>query len=150
VLYSAVLGRQTRHWTRAQRYVGFFFLTDPQFAETEKRFQSGKPMSFVWYLSIALSIYLTWIAEAWIGAVFGKLVSNPAAYGIDFLLAVYFLGLVMGFRKRVNWLPVVCASGLASLAAYHFIGSPWHVSIGAFAGVFVAAMLGGRPKKEAV
>ena len=111
VLYSAVIGRHTRSWAAWQRFVGFFFLIDPQFAEAEKRAESGKPLSFIWFVSGGLTFYVTWLFEGWLGAVFGSLVKNPADYGIDFLLTVYFLVLVMGFRKRSNWLPVVIVSG---------------------------------------
>mgnify|MGYP000439331049 CR=1 FL=1 len=146
VLYSAVIGRHTRSWSTAQRLFGFFFLVDPQFAEAEKRAESGKPLSFLWFISGGLTFYLTWVFEGWLGAVFGSLVRNPADYGVDFLLPVYFLVLVMGFRKRSNWLPVVLVSAVVSIGAYVFVGSPWHVSIGALAGVAAAAAIGGRPK----
>ncbi|MCK5749516.1 AzlC family ABC transporter permease [Oricola sp.] len=146
VLYSAVIGRHTRSWAAWQRFVGFFFLIDPQFAEAEKRAESGKPLSFIWFVSGGLTFYVTWLFEGWLGAVFGSLVKNPAEYGIDFLLTVYFLVLVMGFRKRSNWLPVVIVSAVVSVGAYMLVGSPWHVSIGAIAGVAVAAAIGGRPK----
>lgn len=46
----------------------------------------------------------------------------------------------MSFRKRASWIPVVIASGLASIVAYQFVGSPWHVSLGAIAGVALAAI----------
>ena len=62
---------------------------------------------------------------------FGNLIPDPHALGIDFLLPIYFLGLVMGFRKRPLWLPVVAVSAVASIIAYKTVGSPWHVSIGA-------------------
>lgn len=149
VLYSAVVGRKTAHWSKLQRYAGFFFLIDPQFAEAEKRAETGKPLSFVWYMSAGVPIYLTWVAEGYLGATFGKLVENPAAYGVDFLLPVYFLGLVMGFRKRPNWLPVVIVAGVASVGAYALVGSPWHVSLGALAGVLTAAAIAGKPKEAA-
>jgi hypothetical protein len=70
-----------------------------------------------------------------VGAAFGRLVPNPQALGLDFLLPIYFLGMVMGFRKRPLWLPIVLASGVASILAYKFVGSPWHVSLGAVAGI---------------
>jgi predicted branched-subunit amino acid permease len=146
VLYSAVIGRHTKPWAAWQRFVGFFFLIDPQFAIAETRAESGKPLSFVWFVSGGLTFYATWIFEGWLGAVFGSLVKNPAEYGIDFLLPIYFLVLVMGFRKRSNWLPVVIVSAVVSIGAYWLVGSPWHVSIGAIAGVAVAAAIGGRPK----
>ncbi|MFZ2100265.1 MAG: AzlC family ABC transporter permease [Oricola sp.] len=149
VLYSAVVGRHIKSWSAAQRYIGFFFLIDPQFAEAEKRAENGRPLTFTWYMSAAITIYASWVLEAWLGSVFGKLVANPADYGVDFLLSVYFLGLVMGFRKRANWAPVVAVSALASIAAYHFVGSPWHVSIGALAGIATAAAIGVKPAQQA-
>lgn len=141
VLYSAAIGRNTTQWTPLQRVVGFFFLGDPQFAETERRGEHGRRVSFSWYMGLGLPIYVCWVAEAWIGALFGRLVSDPHALGIDFLLPIYFLGLVMGFRKRAMWLPVVGVSAVATIAAYHTVGSPWHVSVGAFAGILLGALL---------
>ena len=38
---------------------------------------------------------------------------------------------------------VVAVSALASIAAFQFVGSPWHVSIGAAAGILLAAILPG-------
>lgn len=148
VLYSAAVGRHTYHWTGLQRAFAFFFLTDPQYAEGEKRGQSGKGLSFVWYMGMALPIYLCWVLEAGIGATFGNLIPDPHVLGLDFLLPIYFLGLVMDFRERPLWLPVVAVSALASIAAYYFVGSPWHVTIGALAGVALAAICTPVPSKE--
>ena len=46
----------------------------------------------------------------------------------------------MSFRKRPLWLPVVAVSAVASIVAYKLVGSPWHVTIGAIAGIAVAAV----------
>lgn len=141
VLYSAAIGRRVPHWTPFQRAFGFFFLTDPQYAEGEKRGERPGGLSFVWYMGMALPIYIFWVVDAAIGAAFGNLIPDPHALGIDFLLPIYFLGLVMDFRKRPLWLPVVLASAAVSIAAYYLVGSPWHVSIGAAAGVLLAAVV---------
>lgn len=140
VLYSAALGRRVPHWTPFQRAFGFFFLTDPQYAEGEKKAASRRGLGFIWYMGMAVPIYIAWVADAWVGATFGNLIPDPYALGLDFLLPIYFLGLVMDFRKRPLWLPVVGVSAVASVLAYHLIGSPWHVSIGAVAGVALAAL----------
>lgn len=141
VLYSAALGRRTSHWRPVQRVLGFFFLTDPQFAESERRAEAHPPLSFAWYSGLATPIYVQWVAGAAIGAWFGGLIPDPHKFGIDFLMPIYFLGLVVGFHKRPLWLPVVLASGVASILAYEYVGSPWHVSIGAIAGVLLAVIL---------
>lgn len=141
VLYSAAMGRHIRQWSLWQKTVGFFLLTDPQYAEAERDIEKAGRLGFGWYMGLGLPIYLAWVIESALGATFGRLVSNPEALGVDFLLPIYFLGLVMGFRKRPNWLPVVAVSAVASVLAYRFVGSPWHVSLGAIAGIALAAIL---------
>lgn len=42
---------------------------------------------------------------------------------------------------RANFYPVMLASAVGAIAAYHFVGSPWHVSIGAVVGIFLAVIL---------
>ncbi|MGX9145277.1 AzlC family ABC transporter permease [Mesorhizobium sp. 128a] len=141
VLYSAGIGRRIAHWPVIQQALGYFVLTDPQFAIAEARAESGRSVGFVWYMGVGLPVYVFWVIESGLGAVFGKLIPDTHALGIDFLLPIYFLGLVLGFRKRPLWLPVVIASAAASIIAYKTVGSPWHVSIGAIAGVLLAVIL---------
>ncbi len=139
VLYSAAVGRRVGHFTLRQQIIGFFFLIDPQYAETERKAELDGEVSFAWYMGVALPVYVMWNIESMLGAMFGKLIPNPQALGIDFLLPLYFFGLVMGFRKRALWLPVVAVSALASVVALKVFGPPWHVSLGALAGVLFAA-----------
>lgn len=141
VLYSATIGRRLTHWPVWQQAIGYFVLTDPQFAESERKAENGERVGFVWYMGMGLTIYIPWVVESWLGALFGRLIPDTHALGIDFLLPIYFLGLVMSFRKRPLWLPVVIASGIASIAAYLTVGSPWHVSIGALVGILLGAIV---------
>lgn len=141
ILYSAAVGSHIEHFSIGQKILAFFLLVDPQFAETVKRSESGKKVSFAWYMSFGLTFYITWQITAVLGAIFGKFVGDPRALGLDVLLTVYFLGLVLGFRNKDNWLPTVLASAGASIIAYHFVGEPWHVSIGAVVGIAVASAL---------
>lgn len=140
VLYSAAVGRRLGDWPAWARWTGFFFLVDPLFAEAERRGESGTRITIPWYFAMAACIYVFWFVDTWLGAAFSTLIRDPHALGLDFLLPLYFLGQVMGFRKRPQWLPVVATSAAASIAAYHLIGSPWHVSFGAIAGVIYAAI----------
>ncbi len=146
ILYSAVTGRSTRHWPVGLRYFAFFFLTDPQFAEAERRVTEGKKLTLAWYFGLASVLYVCWLISALMGAVFGTLVPDPYAFGLDFFAPIYFFGLVMEFRGRASWLPVVAASAAASTLAYHAVGSPWHVSIGALAGMALAVVLPPKPR----
>jgi predicted branched-subunit amino acid permease len=141
VLYSAGIGRRISHWPPVQQALGYFILTDPQFAIAEARVDAGSKVGFVWYMGLGMPVYVFWVAGSVLGALLGKLVPDTSALGIDFLLPIYFLGLVMGFRHRPLWLPVVLVSAAASILAYKTVGSPWHVTIGALAGVLLAVIL---------
>ncbi len=149
ILYSPAVGRRIRHWSIPRQLLGFFLLTDPQYAETEARGERGETVTFAWYSGMGGVIYVFWVTETLIGALFGNLIEDPHAIGIDFLLPIYFLGLVMGFRSRPLWLPVVIASAAASIIAFKTIGSPWHVSVGAIAGVLFAAAMPVAPRDKA-
>ena len=106
-----------------------------------ERFDAGIRVGYVWFLVLGLSVYIPWFFLTLLGGFLGNLIGDPRAIGIDVLLPIYFMGLVLGFRSRANWLPVVLASSVGSILALHFVGSPWHVSLGALAGIAVAALM---------
>lgn len=141
ILYSAAIARYIRHFTPFQKFWTFFFLVDPQFADTVKRGEEGKPVTFTWYLAYASMVYFPWVAVSFVGGVLGNMIGDPKTLGLDVLLPIYFMGLVLGFRKRENFLPVVAASAVGSIVAIHTVGSPWHVSLGGLCGVVLAALL---------
>lgn len=141
ILYSAALTKYITHFTPVEKFLAFFVLTDPQFAESVKRGETGHTVSFAWYAGLGLIIYIPWLAVTIIGAFIGNLIHDPKVIGLDVLLPIYFLGLVFGFRRRDNFVPVALVAAVGSVLAYRYIGSPWHVSVGALAGVLVAACL---------
>lgn len=141
VLYSAAIAPHIRHLTFWQKATSLFLLTDPQFAETERRADAGIRVSYIWLMVLGFSVYVPWLCLSVVGGLLGNLIGDPKAIGLDVLLPIYFMGLVLGFRSRANWLPVVLASAAGSILALQFVGSPWHVSLGALAGIAVAAVL---------
>lgn len=141
ILYSAAIARYIRNYTLVQKAIAFFFLIDPQFAEAIRRGEDGKPISFAWYMAFALVIYFPWLLFSTLGAWFGSMLGDPRVWAIDVLLPIYFMGLVVGFRRKPGFYPVVAAAMAGSVASYYLVGSPWHVSIGAACGVLVAALL---------
>ena len=150
ILYSAAIARYIRSYTPVQKALAFFFLIDPQFAEGIRRGEEGRSLNFAWYLAFALVIYVPWLLFSVLGAWFGSMLGDPKVWSIDVLLPIYFLGLVVGFRRKPGFYPVVAASMAGSVAGFYLVGSPWHVSIGAICGVLVAALLPlpDRPRED--
>lgn len=147
ILYSAAIGPYFKAFSSVQKAIAFFFMTDPQFAETIKHSENGKTVSFGWYMGFALTIYIPWVGFSALGAVFSSMVGDPKNLGLDVLLPVYFMGSVLGFRRRPNFVITVAVSAVASIVAIQIVGSPWHVSLGALAGIITAALL--PPQKPA-
>ncbi|HSG93870.1 MAG TPA: AzlC family ABC transporter permease [Afifellaceae bacterium] len=141
VLYSAALGRKMHHWPAVGRYGGFALMVDPVFALSELR--GGARLSGVYYAAIAIPLYIGWLAATALGALFGRLIEDPKVFGLDFVLAAYFIFLVAQFRERPNALPIIAASAAMAIAGYFVIGPPWHIAFGAFAGIAAAAGLAG-------
>ncbi len=141
VLYSASLGRYMDKFSWFEKYVGFFFLSDPSFGAGEKRVETVG-LTPAYYFGFGASLYPVWLFSTATGAWIGNLINDPDALGMDMLLSLYFLALLIGFRSRPNWLTVVLASGLASVLFYQTLGSPWHITLGSLVGIVVAAGIG--------
>lgn len=141
ILYSAAVGPLVSRFSLPQQAAAFFVLTDPQFALTLSRGETGKPVTFAWYMGLGLPLYMSWNVMTVVGALFGRLIGDPNAWGVNVLLPIYFMGLLLGFRQRSNFLLIAAASALSSVLAHVYIGSPWHVSVGAGVGILLAAAL---------
>ncbi len=146
VLYSATMGRKMRHWPAAGRLFGFFFLVDPNYAFVELK--AGKKLSAGYYFGLSLPMYSGWLVITAIGAIFGEQIGDTRVYALDFVFAAYFTYIILGFRNRPNAYPVVIASAVGGLAAYFLIGPPWHIAIGASAGIVTAAALARGPTAD--
>jgi 4-azaleucine resistance transporter AzlC len=150
ILYSASTGRRIAAFPPVRKALAFFLLTDIQFAGVEARAaadEQGK-VSAAYYFGMGLPLYVMWIVTSIIGGLFGKLIAHPEQWGLDFVLPIYFLAVLMGFRKRDRFVLIAAASGVVSLAAFKLLGSPWHISLGAFAGIGAAAIAAPRVKSR--
>lgn len=146
VLYSASIGRYMGRFSIFQRYSAFFLLCDPLFGAGELR-ASKRPLTPAYYFGYGLLLYGIWLLFTLVGGLFGALITDPKALGLDMLLSLYFLTLLMGFRSRPNWLVSVLASGVVSVLVYRHVGSPWHIMSGGLAGILLAAFIG-KPDAE--
>ena len=146
ILYSASLGRYMGGFGTITKPFAFFLLTDPSFGASIQRVQH-RPLTPAFYFGYTAFPYFIWITSTAIGGYFGALITDPNALGMDMLLSIYFVSLLMGFRSQPNWLSVVLASGIASVLIYNTIGAPWHITLGAAAGIILAACIG-KPKAK--
>ncbi|CAJ1183620.1 AzlC family protein [Companilactobacillus paralimentarius DSM 13238 = JCM 10415] len=70
-------------------------ITDESFALSMNKlnYTDGK-LSFKWFNTVNLLAYLVWAASTMVGAMLGKVISDPEKLGLDFALVAMFIGLL--------------------------------------------------------
>ncbi|HIY91788.1 AzlC family ABC transporter permease [Companilactobacillus sp. HBUAS56275] len=70
-------------------------ITDESFALSMNKlnYTDGK-LSFKWFNTVNLLAYLVWAASTMVGAMLGKVISDPQKLGLDFALVAMFIGLL--------------------------------------------------------
>lgn len=145
VLYSASIGRHLTRFSAIQKLLAFALLIDPQFAAAEQRARTPGGIRPSYYFGYALCIYVVWIVCNAIGVVFGQMITDPAMFGLDFILPLYFLALVLGFRGTHRFVPIALVSAIVSIVSVQVVGSPWNITLGGLSGLVVAAILSQEP-----
>ena len=70
-------------------------ITDESFALSMNKlnFTNGK-LDFKWFNTVNLMAYLVWAVSTMVGAMLGKVISDPQKLGLDFALVAMFIGLL--------------------------------------------------------
>lgn len=139
VLYSASIAPYLKSFSPAWRTLLAYLLTDEAYAVTILHFQGGRGHREAqhWFLlGAGLTLWTTWQLSTAVGVFLGAQV--PAAWALDFTLALTFIGLVIpALRQRAD----VAAAVVAGIVALLADGLPYHLNllIAALAGM-VAGM----------
>mgnify|MGYP006304101987 CR=1 FL=1 len=84
-------------------------------------------------------VQLFWSAGTMTGLFFGAVVEDPSAWALDFAFTAVFTALAVGlWRGRPDWLPWVCAGGVA-IVGERLLPGKWYILAGALAGALAAA-----------
>ena len=127
-LYSATLQPFVRHLPARWRVPLAFWLTDEAFAVVQHRYAEDDQSAHKhWYfLGAALAMYLNWQLCTVIGVLFGQMVPNLAAWGLDFAMLATFIGIVVPMLR--NW-PQVAAALVAGAVALACHGLPYQLGL---------------------
>ncbi len=147
VLMGASLSGKLSRFGRAGRLAAVFFMADEIWALAEKR-ALDRGLTPAYYAGLAATLYLNWLVFTTLGALAGRLVDDPAAFGFDFAFTAVFIGLVAGFWKGRGSFAVAAASAAGAIGVHALVEGAWFVIAGALAGVAVAALQGGEPAAQ--
>ena len=140
VLMTASLGRSMAGFSGPTRYAAMFFLSDEAWAFAERRAREAS-LTPAYYFGIGMSMWLVWTSSSLLGAVIGRELGDPSAYGFNFAFSAVFICILVGFWSNWRTGVVLACSGGVSAVVYLFVPGAWYIMAGAFAGVGAAAAL---------
>lgn len=117
------------------RALGVMFLVcDESWAMTMGRRARDGSVGAMHLFGGGVLVYLMWLASSVAGDALGRLVPDPARWGLDFAFTAALLALLTGmWRSRSDLLPWAVA-GIAATAASLLLPGKWYILVGGLAG----------------
>ncbi len=140
VLMGASLSRHIGGIPGVLRPLAVFLMVDEVWALAERRALSA-PLSAAYYFGLGIPLWINWVAATVIGAVVGRGLGDPQAYGFDFAFSALFIAILAGFWKGPRTGAVLAASGLVAAVTKLLVPGAWYIALGGIAGVIMAALL---------
>jgi len=140
VLMGASLAGKLGAFSPALRPIAAFFMVDEVWAMAERR-AMGSRLTRAYYAGLGGLLYANWLVWTMTGALFGKAIVNPEAYGFDFAFTAIFIGLLTGFWRGAPTAWVLAASAAAAVTVKYLVDGPWYIMAGGLAGVIMAMAL---------
>lgn len=143
LLYSASLGPHLGEWSRPQRLLGAFFLSDPTYALAITRFErpggaGSKSEQLGYYFSMSIVLWVGWSLLLAVGVLFGGLI--PPWVPLELAIPLTFLLLVLPLLKDNAGVVAAAVGGTAALLAQPLpYGSA--LIVGAIAGLIAGGIV---------
>jgi 4-azaleucine resistance transporter AzlC len=148
-LYATSLGPHLRKLPQRWLLPLAFWLTDETYAVTIRHYQREPDSPHrQWYqLSSSVSMYLNWQFWTAVGLIAGTKLAGLAEWGLDFAMAVTFIGIVV---PLVRSLPMLLCAVVSGTAAALLKGLPSNLGLLAAALVgIVAGLMAGSLRRPA-
>jgi 4-azaleucine resistance transporter AzlC len=112
-----------------------FWLTDEAFAIAIARYQQpdDSPYKHWYHLGAAIFMYANWQLCTLLGLTLGQFIPNARSWGLDFAMAVTFIGMIIPYLVTKPMLVAVLVAGIFSLLTH---------SLPHQLGLMVAALMG--------
>lgn len=115
-------------------------LTDETYALAIQRFIGGTGGP-AFMLGANMSLYVVWQASTLAGVLLGQVLPDPAAYGLDLVFPLTFIGLLVPLlRERLNRWVALCAAALTVAGAIWLPGS-WYILLAGVGASTFSALL---------
>jgi branched chain amino acid efflux pump len=146
LLLSASLAPYVRHAPAWQRALLAFQLTDESYAVGMRAFLGGTG-STAYQFGANLSMYVIWPASTVAGLLLGTLLTDAAAYGLNLVFPLTFIGLLVPLlRDRVS-AGVALLAGILTLGGALLLPGHWYILIAGVVASGVGAWIGRKRQR---
>jgi 4-azaleucine resistance transporter AzlC len=141
MLYAVSLVPYLQKLPQVWKLVLGFWLTDEAFAIAIVRYQKPDTSPYKpWYhLGGALLMYANWQLCTLVGLTLGELIPDVKSWGLDFAMAVTFIGMIIPYLVNRPMLVAVLVAGVTSLFA-HSLPHQLGLMVAAIAGIIAGVM----------
>jgi 4-azaleucine resistance transporter AzlC len=143
MLLGAAMSRWLSGLSVGRRALAVALLTEANWVQAVRAEQRGETDAGV-LVGGGVLLWVIWLAGTIAGVLLGPSIPNPARFGLDLVLVLFFVGvLVDTWKGPGDLLPWAVAGAIASLPP-SILPSQWSVLAGAVAGSLVGALRDGR------
>lgn len=135
-LYSATLAPYVKHLPHKWLLPLGFLLTDEAFVVAINRYHQpdDSPHKHWYYLGSAASMYVMWQSSTLLGIVAGSAIPDPTGWGLDFAMAVTFIGMLVPMIRTRPALAAVLVASITALLTYS-LPNQLYLIVSALAGI---------------
>jgi 4-azaleucine resistance transporter AzlC len=140
LLYSVSLVPYLQRSPQIWKLLLGFWLTDEAFAVAIARYHQSdaSPYKYWYHLGASLFMYTNWLFCTFLGLTLGQFIPDAKSWGLDFAMAVTFIGMIIPYIVNKPMLVTVLTAGIASLVTHslpHQLGLMVAAIVGITAGV---------------
>ena len=133
VIMGAALSPWINRLPLGRRVMSLSYLSDPNFADSQPAFQNGERDVGI-LLGGGLLLWVGWVAGTAIGAFGGEMVGDPASFGIDVVMACFFVAVVAARLTQMKSFAPILVAGVVAVALLDVVPTGWNVVLAALAG----------------
>lgn len=138
-----LLGATLRPWLHALPpvpvYASLFGMGDGNWTLAMRERQAGRDDAAI-LLGSGAAMWVVWISATTAGNLFGRALSHPERFGVDFILVAFFAVMVPAFLRRRRDLAPLLVAVAAALLVERLIDGPFYIMAGAMAGSLAGAL----------
>ncbi|MEM7170530.1 MAG: AzlC family ABC transporter permease [Pseudomonadota bacterium] len=151
VIMGAALSPWSNEIPRKERLPAFFFLSDPNFADSFQSFQAGE-RDLGRLVGGGFILWIAWILGTAFGAAAGAQFGDLDLFGVDVLMAAYFTTMIVGpwlressvVRAVVQALPLIIAASAVAVVGDMVLPAGWNIVAAALVGGAIGGWQYGR------